>query len=64
MSRREFERNIRTAECKGELKKGYSCAATGAKTAIHDPDVGIRAAELCVCDDEADSPIRDEAKHY
>jgi hypothetical protein len=56
--------SIRTTKCEGELEKRYSSAPTGAKAAIHDPDVGIGAAELCICDDETDSPICHAAKDY
>jgi hypothetical protein len=49
----------RTAECERELEKGHRSAPTGAKTAVHDPDVRIRAAELCVRHDETDGPICD-----
>ncbi len=52
----------RTAECERELEKGHRSAPTGAKTAVHDPDVRIRAAELCVGHDETDGPICDQTK--
>jgi hypothetical protein len=59
-----LDANIRTAKCKGELEKGYSSAPARTKAAIHDSDVGIRAAELSVCDNETDSPVCDVAKDY
>ena len=51
----------RTSKCERKLEERYSGAPTGTITLVHDFNIGVPATEFCICDDEADGPIRGSA---
>ena len=53
----------RTSKSEGKLEEGHGGSTARTEAARHDIDVGRASAELCIDDDEAYSPVRDDAEY-